>query len=101
MLLMRGIFAAVAATLFTIVGVLGAAPANADRQNCLSMPVLGLDPPQARTICDTAIEADGSWMRIREFWYIQGTDEQGPVIDSDIYTVTPDAIPAGEPAHLG
>lgn len=77
-----------------------AAPAAA-ADNCQSAPVLGLNPPQVRTICDTAIAADGSWMRIREFWYLQGPDKQGPVIDSDVYTVTPDAIPAGEPEHLG
>lgn len=96
---MRGKLTATTATLLTLAAIC-AAPANAG-DDCQSAPIPKLNPPQVRTICDTAINPDGSWMRIREFWYLQGQDKQGPLIDSDIYTVTLDTIPAGEPPHLG
>lgn len=92
-------FTAIAAGTF-ITAALCTAPAHA-ADDCQSAPIIGLNPPQVRTICDTAVNPDGSWMRIREYWYLQGQDKQGALIDSNVYTVTTATIPPGEPPHLG
>ena len=77
-----------------------------------------IDQRGFRTICDGPIEADGSWQRKNYLWgesnrvCTRGTlgnrrcmDMPGGVhiyTDPDAsYRVTPDAIPFGEPGHLG
>lgn len=99
---MKGMFAAIAAAPVIAAMLFCAAPASAD-QDCQSAPVLGVNPPQVRTICDTPINPDGSWMRIREYWYAHGqsTQDATDLVDSKVYVVTPDTVPPGEPVHLG
>jgi hypothetical protein len=66
-----------------------------------------------RTICDGPIQPDGSWERGRSFnapadynvWYTPSFGFEGapiPELDKrEIYQVFPNAIPFGEPSHLG
>ena len=112
------IAALAAAALFT-----GAVPAAADEDvftGCESGPIFGLDP-QIRKICDGAIHADGTWLRWRQLirlekmrsscggiYYSGGIcppwNNQKDVIpghtDAEMYYLTVDTIPPGEPGHL-
>lgn len=95
-------------------------PTNND-PGCESIPFYGLNP-YIRSICDDPIQPDGSWLRYRVLWhptYVHSTcfgviyeggcpnwakDSRDIVQASrntDLYVVTADTIPAGEPGHLG
>lgn len=99
-------------------------PASADDtitvSGCESIPIFGLSP-SVRKICDSPIEADGSWLRARMFWqpqfqhsscggvyYPGGQCPPGASYDVipeytgpwEVYRVTAETIPPGEPGHL-
>lgn len=100
-----------------------AAPASADDgipPSCEEVPIFGLNP-HIRTICDTKIYDNGSWDRVRILRYLESTrsscggryyqggncppwlqrDVVPEQLIKDVYVVTPDTIPPGEPGHLG
>lgn len=118
---------ALAASAAVAAGLLIAPPAYADDFNgfsgCESVPIFGIDP-YIRKICDDPLEADGSWVRYRQRvdtggWrlscnsglaYISLSDcpltmQQRtwyPTVfsDVDVYALTADIVPPGEPGHL-
>lgn len=57
---------------------------------------VGLFGTQFRTICDDPKAPDGSWQRTRQT-YMPG---QRFAVATNVYTVTPDTVPDGEPGHL-
>ena len=108
-----------AAALFT-----GAVPAAADEDEfftgCESGPILGWNP-QIRKICDGPIRTDGTWLRWRQLITLDKTrsscggiyyeggncppwNNQQDFIpggrNAEMYYLTVDTIPPGEPGHL-
>lgn len=121
---MKAALAALAATLGF--GALALAPTA----NALPDPELGpgcdtlptgslIDQFGYRPICDYPVNADGSWTRKRTLWGESNRvctrintglgsprhcrDEDGPIhiYHQEEYVVQPDAVPPGEPGHLG
>lgn len=113
----RGV--ALVATVVTAISV-GTAPARAEPvpPGCERVPIFGLSP-KIRTLCDLPIRTDGSWERYRQFqapqyvhsscggvYYSGGCPAWAHDVipawkgEVEIYTVTPDTIPEGEPGHL-
>lgn len=104
-----------------------ATPAAADDltgfSGCESVPIFGIDP-YIRKICDEPIQPDGTWDRYQQRvesigkWvmncnsatYIALHDCPAGLLertwyptvysDVDVYTLTVDTIPPGEPGHL-
>ncbi len=95
-------------------------PTNND-PGCESILFPGLSP-YIRSICDSPVYADGGWIRYRALWspeYVHSTcfgrlydggcpnwakddrDITAATNDQTFYIVKPDAIPDGEPGHLG
>lgn len=90
--------------------------------NCANDPWGFLGLTQRRLICDGAIQPDGSWMRHRITgtpahyqpsttscsggrYYTNCSSYPGgwvdtQVTDDEVYPVTPDSVPGGEPGHL-
>lgn len=87
---------------------------------CESIPFFGLNP-YIRSICDDPIQPDGSWLRYRVVWhpaYVHSTcfgvlyeggcpawaKDSRDIIqassNTDLYVVTADSVPPGEPGHL-
>lgn len=115
----------IAAALFAC-GALAAstnlAPAHADPANCQTVP-WGFLGGQNRTICDSRLNANGSWMRNRIIWtrahmvpittscsggtYTSFCTSYGggwqpyAETDNEVYPVTPDTVLPDEPGHLG
>ncbi|MEW2483553.1 hypothetical protein AB0876_28605 [Mycobacterium sp. NPDC049093] len=118
---------AVVAAVFAATSILGAAPAVADPPppGCERVPILGLDP-KVREICDLPIQPDGSWTRWRWYWApryvgsqcVAGFPADGQLANGcppgthhsfspeyvepkEVYVVTADTIPPGEPGYIG
>lgn len=109
---MHRILAALAAAVMAAVMVVCSPPASADPlpPNCERVPIFGINP-YIREICDTPIQPDGRWTRLRSLTYPQHSgincgwgvqcvipQSQSPV---EAYALTADTIPPGEPGHLG
>lgn len=98
----------------------GIPTASADEiiSGCESFPIFGLSP-KIRKICDTPIRPDGTWMRWRQFVSPQFTHSRcgiysGPecppwetydvipanIGDGEVYYLTHETVPPGEPGHL-
>ena len=98
------------------------APAHADEPvvGCESGPVFGLNPG-IRKICDGPIRADGTWARWRQFITLDKTRSScggiyypggqcppwvshdfipGGIGTPEVYWLTVDTVPPGEPGHL-
>lgn len=78
--------------------MLGAATAHADEPvppGCQADRV-GVFGTQFRTICDAPKAPDGSWQRTTKIF----SPGQRAFAITNIYTVTDDTIPPGEPGHL-
>lgn len=80
---------------------------------CQTVP-WGFLGSQRRTLCDTPVRADGSWLRERTIWWPErwvpvscgryscsGGYWQDAGGNRETYPVTPDTVLPDEPGHLG
>lgn len=95
----------------------GAFPEEFDKPYCHTTPTGSLiDQRGYMTLCDSEPMPDGSWDRVRIFWGESNRFcNRGPlgnrrcmdmpggmhIYNQEVYHVTPDAVPPGEPGMLG